>query len=121
MEARLTGGSPNILTGRINPKELNTVTFKYYCRLYLIEKIYEYLPDTSPVEYKNVANIINSIDSVLFEDLNTETNVVLLLNQIYSMFRSLANEELPRPFLYEKIKHLASYDPVANTEEKYNV
>lgn len=121
MEARLTGGTPNVLTGRINPKELNEVTFKYYCRLYLIEKIYEVIPSTSQVQYKDVANIINSINTVLFEELNKETNVILLLNQIYSMFLSITNEELSRVFLYEKIKHIASYDPAINTEDKYNV
>ena len=93
----------------------------YLKRLYLIEKIYEVIPSTSMVQYKDVANIINSINSVLFEELDKETNVVLLINQIYSMFLSITNEELSRVFLYEKVKHLASYDPVVNTEEKYNV
>ena len=121
MEARLSGGTPNVVIGRINPKDLNEDTYEYYCRLYLIERIYEIIPATSEIEYKHVAKIINSIDTILFKNLYVETNKILLLNQIYSLFMQLSNEEISRVFLYERITHLASYDPAVNTEDKYNV
>ena len=116
MQIRLTGGTPNTTIGRINPKELTPETFEYYCRLYLIERIYEVIPVTSEIQYGNVCNLINSVDSILFNNLQIETNKILLLNQIYALFMQLSNEALSREFLYEKVSHLASYDPVLYKE-----
>lgn len=116
MEVRLTGGNtkPNTVTGRVNPAELTPETYEYYCRLYLIERIYEEIPITSVLEYGHVAKLINSISSTLFKNLQLETNKILLLNKIYSLFRSASNEEISREFLYEKMVHLASCDPYLN-------
>ena len=36
---------------------------------------------------------------------------ILLLNQIYALFMEATNEEISKEFLYEKISHIASYDP----------
>ena len=111
MEARLTGGVPNVSTGVVNPKELTPDTFKYYCRLYLIERIYEVIPVTSMIEYGHITKLIYCVDPILFKNLHLETNKILLLNEIYCLFMENTNQELSRQFLYEKISHLASYDP----------
>ena len=112
MEARLTGGSPSgVTTGGINPRDLTPETYKYYCRLYLIEHISKVIPSTSNIEYGHVAKAINCIDPVLFENLHLETMKILLLNQIYALFMQAANQEISKEFLYEKISHIASYNP----------
>jgi hypothetical protein len=118
MEARLTGRvatptatSTNNGVGGVNPRELTPETYEHYCRLYLIERIYEVIPGTSTTSYGNVAKLINCIDPILFENLNLETNKLLLLNKIYSLFMSASNEEISREFLYKQVSHIASYDP----------
>lgn len=110
MEVKLMRGTNNnqkVVTG-INPKELTKETYEHYCRLYLIQKIYDAL-DTA--EYKVVANIINSIDAVLFNNLQLETNKLLLLNEIHSLIMANMDVNLSREFLYDKMVHLANYDP----------
>lgn len=98
-------------TIKIDPTELNEETYVVYCKLYLIERIFEVIPSTSLVQYRHVSKLINSINPILFNDLNTETGKLILLNKIYSTFKSGTNEDLYRPFLYEKISHIAQYDP----------
>ncbi len=114
MEARLTGGQTTggVTTSGINPRELTPDTYQYYCRLYLIEHIAKVIPSTSFTEYGHVAKLINCIDPVLFRNLYLETNKILLLNQIYALFMEATNEEISKEFLYEKITHIANYDPV---------
>ena len=118
MEARLAGRVTTPTTtdtnngmGGVNPRELTPETYEYYCRLYLIERIHAIIPATSPLNYGNVAKLINCIDPILFENLNLETNKLLLLNKIYSLFMSATNEEISREFLYKHVSHIASYDP----------
>ena len=122
MEARLAGrvltpaqtpnGTPtNNGMGGVNPRELTPDKYEYYCRLYLIERIYSVIPGTSGLTYGCVAKLINSIDPILFEDLHLETSKLLLLNEIYSSFMSASNEEISREFLYNHVCHIASYDP----------
>ena len=113
MEVKLTGGTQMI--GKVNPRDLTPETYEYYCRLYLIERIYEVIPVTSEIEYRHVAKIINAIDPVLFRNLNVETNRILLLNEIYSRFMTNTDEQLSREFLYDKVAHIASYDPALYT------
>ena len=113
MEARLTGGQTagGVTTSGINPRELTPDTYQYYCRLYLIEHIAKVIPSTSFTEYGHVAKLINCIDPVLFRNLQSETMKILLLNQIYALFMESTNEEISKEFLYEKISHIANYDP----------
>lgn len=112
MEARLTGGTQNQVTGGVNPRELTPETYQYYCRLFIIKRIFEVVPPTSLIEYGHISKLINSIDPVLFKNLQLETNKILLLNEIYSTFMEALNFPLSEAFLYEKISHIASYDPV---------
>ena len=112
MEVRLTGGATNYATtGRVNPKELTEDTYEHYCRLYLIERIYEIIPSTSNLEYGHVSKLINCISSSLFKNLQLETNKIILLNKIYSLFREATNEIISHEFLYNQMVHIASYDP----------
>ena len=111
MEVKLTGGTQTNIFGNINPKELTEETYEYFCRMYLIERIYEIIPVTSEIEYGHISKLINCISPVLFKNLNLETNKILLLNKIYSLFMEATNEQLSREFLYEKMVHIASYDP----------
>ena len=115
MEVRLVGGQ-SVING-VNPRELTSDTYHYYCRLYLIEKIYEVIPVTSEIEYGHITKLINCIDPVLFKNLYLETNKLLLLNQIYALFMEATNESISREFLYEKMVHLANYDPALYQEE----
>lgn len=125
MQVKLTGGLsmptpqtmnntiviPNNGMSRVNPKELTPEKYEYYCRLYLIENIYSIIPSMSSLTYGCVAKLINCIDPILFEGLNVETNKLLLLNEIYSLFMSASNEEISREFLYEQVTHISKYDP----------
>lgn len=111
MEARLTRGTANNVSGGVDPRELTPETYQYYCRLYLIERIYEVTPATSLIEYGHVAKLVNCISPILFKNLQLETNKILLLNEIYSTFMEATNQPISRQFLYEKICHIASYDP----------
>ena len=77
----------------------------------LIEHIAKVIPSTSFTEYGHVAKLINCIDPVLFRNLQSETMKILLLNQIYALFMEATNEEISKEFLYEKISHIANYDP----------
>ena len=95
-------------TSGINPKDLTKETYYVYCRLYLIQKIHDVIPISSLIEYRHIATLINGIDPFLFMNLHIETNKILLLNHIYSMFMSL-NAELSKEFLYDIMVHLASY------------
>ena len=112
MEAKLTGRTTETtMLGKVNPRELNETTYYYYCTLYLTERIYEVIPVTSDIQYGDVAKLINAINPELFERLYVETNKVILLNQIYSLFMQASNEELSREFLYNHVTHLSKYDP----------
>ena len=94
----------------INPKELTPETYDIYCRLYLVQNITEVLPVTCTLSYGSVYKLINSIDPILFMDLNTHTSVLLLLNQVYSLFMAM-DVELSREFLFEKIDYLVKNNP----------
>lgn len=94
----------------INPKELTPETYDIYCRLYLIQNINEVIPITAMINYGHVYKLINAIDPILFNDINTHTGKLLLLNQIYAMFMSV-DVELSREFLYEKLTFLANANP----------
>ena len=98
------------LTGTINPRDLNKKTYVEYCRLYLTEKIYEQIPATCPLKYNHVSRLINCINPIMFDNLTVETNKILLLNKIYSLFM-VTDVELYRPFLYELIMHISGYNP----------
>ena len=111
MEVKLTGGTNNMNMGGVNPSELTPETYVYYCKLYLIERIAEVIPSTSITEYGDVCKLINCIDPILFKNLQLETNKLLLLNKIYSLFMEGTKEELSREFLYEKVCHIAKYNP----------
>ena len=92
MEARLSRGPVKVQNGvsvsRVNPKELTPETYEHYCRLYLIENIYETIHSTSCLDYGCVSKLINSIDPILFKNLNLETNKLLLLNKICNNFNA---------------------------------
>ena len=110
MEVSLSGTS-NSFAGKINPKELTEDTYEYYCRLFLIERINEVIPITSEVQYRHIVKIIHSVNPILFEKLHLETNKILLLNEIYSKFMMVTNEELSREYLYKQMVALADVDP----------
>lgn len=111
MEVRLTGGPKEKTGGVIKQDELTPETYLYYCRLYLIEHISNNV--SSNINYGIVSKTIHRIDPILFKNLNLETNKILLLNQIYSFFME-ENERISQEFLYEKISHIANYDPEIN-------
>ena len=94
----------------INPKELTPETYDIYCRLYLIQNIYEVIPATSLLNYGHIFKLINSIDPLLFDNFSTHTGKLLLLNQIYATFMAV-EVELSREFLYEKLTFLANNNP----------
>lgn len=118
MEVRLNAPQTKEVSGRINPKELTPDTFPFYCRLYLIENIYKVIPATSEIEYKHVSQLIHCISPILFKNLKCETNKILLLNEIYSLFMELSNEAFSREFLYGLVTHIASYDPELYYQEE---
>lgn len=100
--------------GFINPAELTPDTYIHYCRLYLIERIYKMCPITSGINYGHVSRLINMMDYKLFRNLNIETNKVILINYLYSLFLSCLEIELPKDVLYTYAEHFASYDPNLN-------
>lgn len=99
----------------INPKDLTEETYDIYCRLYLIQNINEVIPITCLLNYGHVYKLIYSIDPVLFDDFNSHTRKLLLLNQIYSLFMAV-DVELSREFLYEKLTYLADNNPAYHKE-----
>lgn len=114
MEARLSGGKTHVSTTGINPADLTPDTYEYYCRMFLIERIYEIIPIVSNIQYGDVSRLINRVDSILFKDLHLETNKILLLNRIYCLFMESTNQMISKEFLYEKVSHIAKYDPALN-------
>lgn len=108
-------------TGKINPKDLTAETFQIFCELHLTEQIWGVVKGQVPiimigeeVKYRHISKIVGCINPILYEGLNTETGKLLLLNQIYRLFMQLADIELYRPFLYEKVNYLASCHPSVN-------
>lgn len=109
MEARLTTATTQ--QHGVNPRELTPETYQYYCRLYLIKRIFEVIPAGSMIEYGHVSKLVNCIDPILFQNLQLETNKIILLNEIYSTFMEALNQPIDEAFLYQHITHVASYDP----------
>lgn len=93
------------LSGRVNPMDLNNDTYPIYCQLYLIQNIYEIIPSTSLIEYRHVSGLIKLIPNVLYQNLNTETDKLLLLNKIYQLFMEFG-VELSREYLYQLVSNL---------------
>ena len=81
MDVKLVRGE--VPAGGINPKELNEDSYVEYCKLYLIQRIYEIIPAISGTEYKHISTLINCINRDMFLSLNTETGRILLLNKIF--------------------------------------
>ena len=94
----------------INPTELNEESYIEYCRLYLIQRVYEVLSSYG-VEYGNIYRLINAIDPSYFDSLITETGKILLINKIYSIFMATYNMEISREYLYQHAENLAKYNP----------
>lgn len=93
----------------IDPKDLTEDKYIDFCKMYLTERIHEVIPPTELL-YRHVSKLIKCIRPVLFKDLYIETNKILLLNKIYSLFMEV-DVELSRAFLYEKVSYIAQYDP----------
>lgn len=101
----------------IKPEEMTKEMFVIYARLYLTENMFKVVPSTSPLQYGHISTIINGIERVLFEKINTETGKLLLVNKVYSLIRSLTGEEFSKEFLYSLVETLASCMPEMEDEE----
>lgn len=112
MQVRIVeGNQPQTLgQGMINPKELTPETYRLYCELYLSQKIYEVIkPVSKDTNFRMVSRIIDCISASLYDNLNLETNKVLLLNKLYALFLQNLNLEISKEFLYNLVDHLANY------------
>lgn len=95
----------------IKPEELTAETFPIYCRMCLTEEMYKVLPSTSPLNYGHINNILSIVENSLFKHIDTETGKLLLVNRIYSLVKSVTEEEFSREFLYELVEELSNYMP----------
>lgn len=111
MEARIVGGQQQETKTLINPQELTPETYKIYCVLYLSEHIYNLIKDKTDVKYARVKRIVDATESVLLDNLHTQTNKVLLINKIYSLFLEYENIQLPKEYLNELVCYIASMNP----------
>ena len=95
----------------IKAEELTKETYPIYCRMFLTERMYKQVPITSPLNYGHIFTLVNGVEKVLFEQLNTETGKLLLTNRLYSMVMALTGEEFSREFLYGLVEEIASCMP----------
>lgn len=119
MRARIVRGNEEPTTGKgyINPKELTPETYKVYCEMYLGQKIYDVIkPSVSNVSFRMVTRVIDCVNYSLYNNLHLETNKVLLLNKLYTLFLQNMNIELPKDFLYNLTDHLAEYARIMNSQ-----
>lgn len=80
--------------------------FDGFCRYFLIEKIYEVIPEDSEIEYRHVAKLINCLDPVLFKNLNTKTGRILLVTEIDTIFKEATCETIDEKLLHIMIESL---------------
>lgn len=101
----------------IKKEELTMETFIIYCKLFLTEKMFNEVPAVSPLNYGYLNMLINSIETVLFTSINTETGKLLLANKLYTIAKSLTGEEFSREFLYNLVCELSECIPVDEETE----
>lgn len=97
-------------TGYASKEEMTTELYPLFCRLCITERIYKSLPSDTECTYGDVASFVDCVNSILYENLNTETGKVILLNEIYNLFMRI-NVELQKNLIYEIVDYLASYYP----------
>ena len=95
----------NYVSG-VDFKNFNESTYEYYCRLYLIEEIYEIIPVDSEIDYGIVAKIICSLDPILFTRLNTDMGKVTMANEISRLFMFIGDTRLPEDLLIKFVTYL---------------